>query len=412
MDTAPSQQIDYVADHVHITDYEEVREVLRSRDFVQGAFVISAPHFLQGTLTMLDGDEHLARRRIEARLFSEHALSGIKEQALLPIIEEALDDLRSTGRDADGVVRADLVPLTWRMLYRIAARVTGIDGVDTEERTARLVQIIQDYGRALTVEWATEPAGPMIEAGHTARATFEREFFAASAERRRALVAEYRAGNLEADQLPTDLLTLLYLHRDDEWDEELPLREVSLFMVGSTQTTAQAFPHLVDRLERWFDVHPDERRLTTEDPDFLPSAVFESLRLFVASPARIRLATTDVRLETSGRLIPAGQRVALWFLPASSDPEVFGEAADRFNPHREVKGAPWGLAFGGGDHACIGRPLVTGVTTRGGTDGTLVTMARHLYAAGLRRDPEREARKDPSTHYDSFASLPVILLHL
>jgi cytochrome P450 len=152
-----------------------------------------------------------------------------------------------------------------------------------------------------------------------------------SSRRRRDLVARYQAGLTPHEEVPQDLITLLYLHWDEAWDAGLPLRETTLFLVGSTATTAQAFPHFIKHIESWMTEHPGDRHLIADDPRFLRQALFESLRLFVAAPARLRRSLREVVLK-SGRKIAEGERVGLLFQPANADPGIFGDDAMTFNP--------------------------------------------------------------------------------
>ena len=108
-------------------------EILRSKDFRQGSHQESAPFFGRSLLT-IDGDEHFDRRRLEAPLFNKAALEFYEHTELIPLIAQTLDEARAERGD-DGLVRADLCHLVRTMLARIAAATTGIDGVDTAERT-------------------------------------------------------------------------------------------------------------------------------------------------------------------------------------------------------------------------------------------------------------------------------------
>src|SRR5580658_9220076 len=120
-----SIQAPYVAELTQLSDYEEISEVLRSPKFVQGAFTISAPNFLHQSVSVLDGREHFARRRMEAHLFSQEAIANYRTTKLMPMVDEILHELRATG--TDDPVRVNLVELTWHMLARVAATVIGLD---------------------------------------------------------------------------------------------------------------------------------------------------------------------------------------------------------------------------------------------------------------------------------------------
>ena len=344
-----------------LTNYHEIDEVLRSADFVQAAYAPAVDHLVHDTLTAIDGARHAARTRLENKLFAREAIAFYKHEAVEPLLRRTLAGL-AERRDPDGVVRADLVPLIWGIARRIPAFVVGIDDVEEPARVERFVDLLATLGHGLSASLSPR-RDELIEAALAAREEFATEFFEPSASRRRTLVARFRAGDLAEADLPRDLITLLLLHWDASWDDELLLREAAMFLSASITTTAQFFPHFIVRLTDWIDAHPAEApRLT--DLDFLQRAVAEALRFFVASPARLRQATTEVTLA-SGRRIATGERVSLWFLPANADAGEFGPAADRFDPLRDVgKRSPWGLAFGQGAHLCIGKNLITGVRAR------------------------------------------------
>jgi cytochrome P450 len=397
--------IPYLERSTTITSADEIKEILKSRAFVQAGHAIAAPHFLENTVVLLDGEGHLRRRRMESLLFTQSAVAQFQQNALTPVIDASLSELTAMNSGAEHV-SADLVKLSWTMLHQVAARVVGIDGVTTPEATQRFISYVRAYGEALTVEFSTRPPDEVIQDGIAALNSMTLEFLAPSAARRKTLTAAVIEGRESRDDLSLDLLALLYLHFDPTWDEELPLREAALFAVGSSQTTAQALPRLMMQLEQWFEIHPDDRECLLLDPDFIRRAANESLRFFVASPARLRAATEDTTLS-SGRQISAGERVALYFLPANAEPDLFGVDSEVFNPHRDAPHSPWGVAFGGGPHICPGRPLVTGHGASGSTEGTLATIARKLYEAGFELDPTNPPVRAKGTLYDNFESVPV-----
>ena len=128
----------------HFTTYAEIDEILRSRGFRQGSHQESQPFFGRSLLT-IDGDEHFERRRLEAPLFAKAALEYYEHTELIPLIGKTLEECRD-NRDDDGVVRADLCVLLRTMLARIAAATTGIDGVDTPERTTAFREYVEQLG--------------------------------------------------------------------------------------------------------------------------------------------------------------------------------------------------------------------------------------------------------------------------
>lgn len=397
----------------HFTDYAMVDEILRSKKFRQGSHQESQPFFGRSLLT-IDHDEHFERRRLEAPLFSKAALEYYEREELLPLIDRALDECKA-DRGTDGIVRADLCKLLRTMLARISAVTTGIDGVDTPERTEAFSTYVEQLGSGATVEWSTEDHDEVIRRILAVRDDFVRDFYGASVERRRALIEQYRAGDLPREQLPSDLLTLMYLHWDDGWDDELPLREAALYLVASSQTTTHAVPHLIMHLTEWFDEHPADAAKVA-DRDFLKRAAHETVRLHLPSPALLRIAESDMTLS-DGTTIAEGERVACLFTPANRDASVFGADARTFDPYRETPGVkPWGFAFGGGEHTCIGRTLVTGLSARTdgdeGTDGTLVNIAAALYEAGVEIDPDDPPAYTELSFHDAYGRFPILLKNL
>ncbi len=403
----------HIAGLQHFETYAEVDEILRSKSFRQGSHQESQAFFGDSLLT-IDHDRHFERRRLEAPLFRKAALEYYEHTELIPLIDRALDEA-AQNRGDDGLVRADLCSLLRTMLARISAVTTGIDGVDTPERTDAFRSYIEQLGVGATVEWSTEDHDEVIDRILAVRADFERDFYTASVERRKELIARHNAGEIGDDDLPNDLLTLLYLHWNDDWDDELPLREAALYLVASTQTTTHAVPHMMMHLTEWFAEHPEDRA-KVQNKDFLKQAAHETLRLHLPSPALLRIALEDVELSNGVR-IAKDERVACLFTPANRDSAVFGDTARSFDPYRDpgdVK--PWGFAFGGGEHTCIGRTLVTGLSARTdndeGTDGTLVNIMSALLAAGAELDPDDPPTYTEMSHHDAYGRFPLILRNL
>jgi len=121
-----------------------------------------------------------------------------------------------------------------------------------------------------------------------------------------------------------------------------------LLAVAGNETTRNLISHgMLALLE-----HPEERAKLLADPALLPSAVDEMLRH--ASPVMYMRRTARSDTEVRGQTIKAGDKVALWYIAANHDPEVFPD------PHRfDVTRDPTEHeAFGGGGpHFCLGTHL-------------------------------------------------------
>ncbi|HVB94879.1 MAG TPA: cytochrome P450, partial [Acidimicrobiales bacterium] len=108
--------------------------------------------------------------------------------------------------------------------------------------------------------------------------------------------------------------------------------------------------------------------------------------------------TAAVDVEISGVTIDAGEFVVLLYASANRDEEIFGPTADRFEVTRPT--LPTHLAFGFGEHVCIGASLAR-------------LEARIFFEELLRRFPSFELTGEPtytrSTLVNGAHVMPVTL---
>ena len=129
-------------------------------------------------------------------------------------------------------------------------------------------------------------------------------------------------------------------------DDEHVRTTCGLLLVAGIDTTWSSIGSAIWHLA----THPDDRRRLVEEPELLPTAVEEFLRVY--SPVTMgRLATEDVAVN--GVTIPAGSRVLMNFPAANRDPEVFPDP-DNVVIDRAVNRH---VAFGIGIHRCAGSNL-------------------------------------------------------
>ncbi|HEU0221656.1 MAG TPA: cytochrome P450 [Paracoccaceae bacterium] len=399
-----------------IDTYAEIEEIMKSPDFMM-AGAEERTIFLEDTLIMSEGQRHSELKQLFSPLMSRQALAYYELHLVEPVIEEAIGEMKAQ-RGPDGLVRTDVVPLIHAALTRISARVTGVDGVDTPERTERFRDLVLTLSAATTGSFSKTPQAEMIQMGENAMAALVEEYLQASLDRRIELVRRHRAGEIGMEDMPRDMLTSLCLHDDlsrPDDGEKIPYvwRQCALFLTGSIKTTSHSLPHVFVHLDEWLQEHPEDRKKLTA-PEFLHRAAAESFRLHQTTPARFRAAVRDVTLST-GRKVAKGEMVALHAPPANVQTEVFGEDARYFNPYRETpKGMqPWGMTFGLGVHTCLGRNLVTGIMNRGddkhGTHGTAVRIMMALYGLGAELDPDNPPKRPEDSLHDTYESVPVIL---
>jgi cytochrome P450 len=99
--------------------------------------------------------------------------------------------------------------------------------------------------------------------------------------------------------------------------------------------------------------HPHQRAALAADASLVPGAVEECLRWVTPVHAFCRTATEDAVL--SGVRVREGDYICMLYASANRDERVFGEDADRFDVRRTT--VPMHLAFGFGEHVCLGASL-------------------------------------------------------
>jgi cytochrome P450 len=191
---------------------------------------------------------------------------------------------------------------------------------------------------------------------------------------------------------PTDDLVSRLVHAEVD-GERLDEKEYSnffeLFIFAGNETTRTGISQGILALMQ----HPEEFARLEADPSLIPSGVDEILRYGTPIIYFRRTATRDA--EISGVPIQAGDRVALWYVSANFDEDVFEDpqrfdVARRPNPH---------VTFGrGGPHFCLGSFLAQ-------------LEIRILLEEILARKVRFELTGDPvrlsSNFINGFKSLPV-----
>jgi cytochrome P450 len=230
-----------------------------------------------------------------------------------------------------------------------------------------------------------------------------------------ALLDRFAAGEIVESELPRDVLTVL-LRNEDKVDlpPDVLLREMAFYLQAGSHSTANSMVHALHEIFGWCDAHPEDKMRARDDLMFLQRCVHESLRLHPASPVAWRRPTCPVKLS-SGDVAGDTDRIVIDLAAANRDRSIFGADADQFNPGRVLPPGvfPYGMTFGTGIHACLGRDLDGGVIPREGADpaahqyGLVTLLVSALIRSGARLIPTDPPTADPGTVRQNWGRYPV-----
>ena len=399
-------------DAISIDDYDAIRKALYhpalSRTLDRRSFEEGNPR--AGILSLLHGEEHRERRRMENPLFRRQALVDYEQVRFPKILAEVLD------RAAVGAV--DLFDLAGSATVVLAARRAGVDHDGSPEQLAELFEHVKVIAQAAAIHDIVGDRDKVQAEAIALLHRFDEDYVVPSRRRREDLLD---AGA----EAPYDLLTeaLRGLRAGDPTfaDHDLLVREVALFLHGGSHTSAQTVCNVF-----WFLLGLDGAGPRTDWLERVASSrldaqkcVHETLRLIPTTPEFKRHAEEDA--EVAGCPVSRGATVALDARTANRDPALFGEHPEAFDPDRSVRhDVPlWGHSFGAGPHICIGRSVagglpLTGAQLRGGVGeshlyGLIALMVQEIAARGARPDPDRPPQRDHRTSRGSrWLHFPVV----
>ncbi len=120
-------------------------------------------------------------------------------------------------------------------------------------------------------------------------------------------------------------------------------------VTGGNDTTTGLLSGAAEHLTR----NPDQQKLLVEDPERIPSAIEEFLRLTSPAQGLARTTTRDVSID--GTTIPKDKKVMLLYASANLDEREFGPDAGECDITRKIRRH---LALSYGPHHCIGAATV------------------------------------------------------
>jgi hypothetical protein len=297
--------------------------------FLEGTGLVPAGSAASGlrVLVNMDPPEHREHRHLASPWFKPRTIRRMEER-VDRVCRELLDALEKGGEESEcDFVAAVAAPAPLRMI----AEMLGVPEADEPV----LLRLTNELFGASDPEF--QRSGSDAQQTFMAMAAEIFGYFASLFEERRREPRE-------------DLLSVMAHQGRIRGEPVSVLDAVSFCFIIATaghETTRNAIAGgLLALIE-----HPVQWKRLRENPALIETAVDEILRWTSPVIHFARTATEDTLLR--GRTIAKGETVAMFYPSANRDEEVF-EDADSFrvdrapNPH---------LAFGIGEHFCLGTPL-------------------------------------------------------
>jgi cytochrome P450 len=305
------------------TDHEQVRDMYRNPDIFSSESITpwDPDPVYRFVPTQIDAPDHITYRQILNPWFSPGSVDRAEPMAR-EVCRRLLAEIVSDGR-CDFVTGFAL-----RYPTEVFLTMIGCPAADAD----RFVPWVEDFfhgfgGDAAGVE-------PMVAALNGIR-----EYWVAALAERRG-EPEPRSGDLASH-----LMHAKFGERDLTDDEMLDMLTV-LVLAGLDTTRAQ-----LGYLFKYLAEHPDVRRRLIDEPELIPSAVEESLRLFTIIFGDGRKVARDA--EFHGCPLKRGDMVYGLVSAANRDPKVY-DRPDEFVVDRKPNVH---FGFAGGPHRCLGSHL-------------------------------------------------------
>jgi cytochrome P450 len=320
-----------------ISKYEDVKKILGDTENFSAEITLNPLEpFTDEVIALLKERNFTPRPTLSNNTREDHArirrhtqiaFAPRRMKTLEPYIRELVDE--AVGKFIDDK-RADLVgQLVYELPALVLFRLLGVPPEDV----AHIKQWADD--RLLMTFGRLDPKRQLEAAKHLA------EYWDYCLDLVQKKIGE------PGDDLPSDMLAT---HAEDE--SALSLEDINNVVFGlllaghetTTNASANAILTLLQEDGAWAEL--------AQNPELIPGAIEEILRFRPSVVAWRRLAKEPV--EIAGVKIPAGDRVLCFLASANRDEDKF-ENSEVFDMHR--KDARAHIAFGFGNHFCLGAPL-------------------------------------------------------
>jgi cytochrome P450 len=333
---------------VLISDPEAIKALYseRSNGLPPGRNVVLEPIMGSHSVLILEGGDHLARRKLILPAFH-----GERMRSYEPVVEEIVEaEIDSWPLGEKFPIHERMQAVTLEVILRVVFGVA--DGPRLERLRGLLATVLKETASPFTqlIGLASRRFG-----GRGPWAKFEGQLKAVD-ELLYAEIAERRSddGLEERDDILSSLILARFEDGGEMSDSDLRDQLMTLLLAGH-ETTATALAWTFDLLLR----HPLQLQrlrdsLQEGEDDYLRATIAESLRLRPVIPLAGRRLAEE--LEVEGRTLPVGTDVspAIWLTHTRADiyPQPFA-----FQPERFLDDPPdtysW-IPYGGGIRRCLG----------------------------------------------------------
>ncbi len=307
---------------VIINRLADVRAALRDTEQVTSTQGVTRLRMSGPLAVLTDGEEHTRLRKQVQPGFSKGAMKSWQEMTEKLAIDLVTDVMNDPGCD---VVQRLAIP----MPIRLIAQILGVPDTD-----------VGDFRR-----WSERAVGVMELTPTFSGVVDATRSMSAMVALQRYFTSQFAAGGLKGSNT---VLGRLIEHNTDGslTDRQLLLIAIHLLIAGN-ETTTNLLGGMFDTLAR----QPDQYDLIRANPDLIPLAVEEQLRITTPIQNLYRYTRADYRIGDV--TIPTGSRVLLSFGAANRDPAAFDDP-DEYRADRDPRTH---VAFGYGAHMCLGAPL-------------------------------------------------------
>ena len=389
---------------MQISGFTEAQTALRHPELKQALYDAGAQVMADALIT-LHGERHRKRRTCEYRVFNRRFFNHYETEIFPTTLQPIMDHYAKVGQ-------ADLVELGYRTTMNLTADFAGIDRSNNSlDETEELLELVKTFSLGATLVHHTGNTHAIRNSVDAALARFDQGFLQPSIARRQRIM---QAG----EALPNDVLSTLLADPEMKLSTGVLQREMAFYLQAGAHSTANSMTHAFHEISQFCKNKGQIGRADLlAQPALLQRCVHESFRLHPASPVAWR--RPDSPIELAGHRVSAGEKVVINLHEANRDPNIFGIDADEFNPFRTLPAgvAPWGLTFGTGNHACLGRALDGGLiaadgnkSTSAGQLGIVTLMIQTLLHYKAQTVPGDPPHKDTNTTRNNWGYYPVRLI--